>query len=680
MGLGARYPALVTSANQTSSAPAWKGRVVSVLLFAAILAWIALISPVREYASGVAARGPTPGLEDEPFYPPSDTAVDATLAVARHTLTELAAEEPAVPEDAAEEPVSAEGAAEEPAAAEEPVAEAAPAPGFTGLDADRECLLSLYVPRGGGKAGPFVRMLSGEGPDRGAAEAAQLLYEDLPDGADSAEAIARSRLKLDCVIGEERAIPKDGGFRGLAVDQGLDGIVLRLKGQEPFRWLPSWTIEKPSARRHMHRSARRAARRMAGWGKAEAAKASVAAFRTRAYVESSPGGPVVPVVRGNTKGPDLEPSSIREAISIAGAYLARETDSRGKITYHYNDRKDTLEGGYNLLRHAGSTYSMLQAYRISGDAAVLAGSERAIGYFRRKMREDSKHPGEWFAVEGRRAKLGAIGLGLLMFVEHAKVAPDRAHDRELLRGMGRHIQRMQLPSGEFTSFYNWDGKERSTRKSIFYSGEAILGLVRLHQLTGEQQWLDVAVKGADFLVHDRWVALGIRLHIPPDAWLLQALVEMDRVAPDEGRADYAFALGKSIAQLKLLDAERTPPDLLGGEVAGIGSLPPTATAGSFGEALSAWARLEARRRPESTRAREVAEMNARFQLRHQLRTDNTWYLSNPARAHGGWRKRMTSGEVRNDHVQHNLSGLFGILPLYDESAPDIGLFVAETSP
>ncbi len=73
-------------------------------------------------------------------------------------------------------------------------------------------------------------------------------------------------------------------------------------------------------------------------------------------------------------------------------------------------------------------------------------------------------------------------------------------------------------------------------------------------------------------------------------------------------------------------------------------------------------------------------MNARFQLRHQLRTDNTWYLSNPARAHGGWRKRMTSGEVRNDHVQHNLSGLFGILPLYDESAPDIGLFVAETSP
>ena len=167
---------------------------VSVLLFATILVWIALTSPLREYASGVAARGPTPGLEDEPFYPPPDAAVDATLAVARHTLTELAAEELAAEELVAEEPAAEEPVAEEPVAEESVAEEGAPVPEFTGLDADRECLLSLYVPRGGGKAGPFVRTLSGEGPDRGAAEAAQLLFEDLPDGADSAEAIARSRL------------------------------------------------------------------------------------------------------------------------------------------------------------------------------------------------------------------------------------------------------------------------------------------------------------------------------------------------------------------------------------------------------------------------------------------------------------------------------------------------------
>jgi hypothetical protein len=41
---------------------------------------------------------------------------------------------------------------------------------------------------------------------------------------------------------------------------------------------------------------------------------------------------------------------------------------------------------------------------------------------------------------------------------------------------------------------------------------------------------------------------------------------------------------------------------------------------------------------------------------------------------------MASGEIRNDHVQHNLSGLFGILSLYDANAPDIALYVGGNAP
>ncbi len=630
-----------------AAAPFRHGRTLAIVGTIAAFVFVASNSKLAPVARGILEREPHPGLEEEPFFPPYDATTERTLGALRDGLNARAWRE-------------------------------ATEPTITELDRDRVCIASLYVPMGRGDVGPYTATLSQEGIDSGVAEAVDTIWAQLEPRARTPRNIARSRLKLDCVVGGERPWDQDANYGGVLLDQGLDGIVLRVDGEEPFYWLPSWAIELPVARRRMLRSARRLAREEGGWSKKEAKKASYAAIRTRAYVESEPGGGVIrAVARGNVEGPPLTSEALRHAIAISGRYIARETDERGKVTYHYDDRKDRVEGGYNLLRHAGTTYSMLQAYRISGDQAVLEGAERAIGYFRRKMKEDTKHPGEWFAVEGRRAKLGAIGLGLLMYVEHAKVAPDRAADIELLRGMGRHIERMMLPSGELVSFYDWDGKEKSTRKSIFYSGEAILGLVRLHQLTGEQQWLDVAIKASDFLVHERWVALGIRLHVPPDAWLLQALVELDRVAPDEARADYANALGRSIARLKLLDAELTPPDLLGGEISTLGSLPPTATAGSFGEALSAWARLEARRTPEITRAREVAAKNALFQLRSQLVTANTWYLSNPGRAHGGWRKRMTSGEVRNDHVQHNLSGLFGILALYDDEAPDIGLMVAE---
>jgi hypothetical protein len=369
------------------------------------LAYACWTSPLAPVLAGIMTRGATPGLDGEPFYPPPDATIDATLRSARAVLNAKVAGQPPP--------------------------EARP----TGLDPERECLLSLYIPQGGGKVGPYVAPLAAALPDGGVGPAIEVLFEQFTPDAPSPAEIAASRLKIDCVVGGERSFPFDGGHRGMALDQGLDGIILRVDGREPFRWLPSWAIERPVARRRMHRSARRLARRLGGWKKREVAESSFAAFRTRSYVEAASGAGIVPLVRANAEAPPLESGPIREAISLAGAYLARETDGRGKLTYHYDDRKDSVEGGYNLLRHAGSTYSMLQAYRISGDPAVLEASERAIGYFRRKMREDSEHPGEWFAVEGRRAKLGAVGLGLLMFVEHAKVAPERAHDPELLAGM-----------------------------------------------------------------------------------------------------------------------------------------------------------------------------------------------------------------------------------------------------
>jgi hypothetical protein len=324
---------------------------------------------------------------------------------------------------------------------------------------------------------------------------------------------------------------------------------------------------------------------------------------------------------------------------------------------------------------------MFQTYRLTGDETVFEAASRAMNYFKVRMKEDEKHPGEWFILDpgGRRkrAKLGGAGLGLLAFVEMEKARPGSS-DYEAMFGLARHIERMQHPDGSFESFYDWDGKERTDRKSTFYPGEALLALVRLHQLTGDEHWLDVAERGADYLVNGRWVALGIRIYVPPDAWLLQALEELDRERPADHREDYAFAVSNTIARHKLMDPVTAPPDLLGGDIGGLQSLPLAANAGSFGEALTAAARLERRRRPESTRHQTYAKTNLTMQLRNQFTEANDWFLPNPERARGGFRFRPNDHEIGNDVVQHNLSGLFGILQLMDPEAPNIGLIVAES--
>lgn len=626
----------------------WRAKLTAPLLILAALVgfWMWVGAPL----SVILQRGAIEGLEDEPFYPPADPRADAILASARSVLSQLAAGQPRPsPQDLR-----------------------ARWPGLADLG-DGPWLLTLYVPTAEDHRGPHLQRVEGGR----IAEAVQSLYEALPAAARTEGSIAAMRLKLDLLLPGRRALPMDGGYQGVAVDPGLDGIELS-DAEGAFLFLPSWSVERKYKRRRIVRRAQQAAV-SGGWTKKRSRAAKPSAFRTRAWIESVDGeGPARPTARANVPLESMDAAAVRQAIRIGGDYLVRETDHRGKITYRYRPESDTTGGGYNILRHAGTTYSMFQVFRLTGDEKVFDAASRAMRYYRARMKEDAAHPGEWFILDGggkrQRAKLGGAGLGLLALVEMEKARPGSS-DYEAMFGLARHILRQQHPDGSFESFYNWDGEERTTRKSIFYPGEALLGLTRLHQLTGDERWLDAAERGADYLVNHRWVALGLRINVPLDAWLIQALEELDRVRPDERRADYAFAIAAVIARHKLMDPAVTPPDFVGGDIGGLSSLPMSSNAGSFGEALSAGARLEARRRPGATTCRTWAERNMGMQLRNQFTEANSWFLADPVRAHGGFHNRPNDHEIGNDVVQHNISGLFGLLQLMDPSTPDIGLVV-----
>lgn len=639
-------------------------------------------------------RGVIPGLEDEPFYPPPDPVADAILAVARDALEREvaglraeAAKAETGADEAPGEPDASPGGDESPdAAADEdvtPAADATPPPDDSSFPQlaqvpDHPWVISLYLPtRDENARGPHVRRL----PDADVRVAVDALLDALPDAGRTPEVLGGGRWKVDRILDGRRPVPPKGGYGGVALDPGIDGIELtHPDAGAPYWYLPSWSAERQLKRRRIYSTALKDAR-AAGWSKSNTREATVSAFRTRAYVEALGGGaPARPTQRGNAVGRPSTVEEIRRSIAIAADYLVRETDGRGKFTYRYNAYEDKNDGGYNMLRHAGTAYSMFQAYRLVGDEAIYEAAARAMDYYRRRMKEDDERPGEWFILDGggsrKRAKLGGAGLGLLAYVEMEKAKPGSS-DYEAMLGLARHIEHMQQDDGSFESFYNWDGKERTTRKSTFYPGEATLALVRLHQLTGDERWLDVAERAADYYVDKRWVALGLRIYIPPDAWGIQALEELDRVRPNARRQKYALAVSESIARHKLMDPEVTPPDMVGGDLSGIGSLPLAANSGSYGEALTAGARLEARRRPGETRHLGHAKTNLTMQLRNQFTEANDWFLPNPARAHGGFRFKPNDHEIGNDVVQHNISGLMGILQLMDPEAPNIGLVVSD---
>ncbi len=608
-----------------------------------------------------AARGRAGILPPDPFFAPPDEAVSSFLRSARAALKSRAEHLDAV----------RRGEPEPPWKAEEERAWAAVV-GMVPFPNPESTWLSLYVPsRLEAERGPFVTDLQG-----GLAAALERLWVALPAGSKLASRLSRGRLKWDRQAGPIRRVDRQGGPSGTELDKGIDGVMLQA-GEKVFRWLPSQPLEKQVPRQRILADLRKEAQ-TAGWTKGEANGARTSAFRTQAWIEGVDGS-AVPLGRGNTDVPEVTVELLRTRIGLAAAYMARETNDRGKITYEYQGRDESTGTSYNLLRHAGSLYAMVQGWRVQPEPAVLEAGRRAADYLIRQTREDKAHPGERYTLDGSRSKLGGEGLGLMALVELEKAAPGSV-EGPVLEGLARHIERMQRTDGSFQCFYNYDGKHPSLERSVFYPGEAMLGLIRLEQLTGDERWLDVAVRGADYLVHDQWVGYGIRVMIAPDAWLLQALEELDRVRPDADRRAYAFAVARAVAGNKLMEEDLAPPDLVGADISSIRNLPNAATAGSYGEALTAAARLEGRTLGRRGPWFDAAMLNARYQLRNQFIGNNAWWLANPERAFGAFRLRADDAEIRNDYVQHNLSGLFGLLPLLDPTAPDLGLRVAESSP
>lgn len=445
----------------------------------------------------------------------------------------------------------------------------------------------------------------------------------------------------------------------LLVDPGRDGLV-GTRGDQTVYVLPSWLVERnwrPSAAVGWMR------KRLGG----EDGGMAVARFRTFAFVDGTEDEPgPLPIFRGNVLLPPLTAQHVRQSIEWAGEYLARMAGPDGRYCYNYLVVRDQCDSDYNLLRHAGTTYSLFQIHRLIPRADFLEAAERATRWLRQQTREVEGDPSRVFLLEGEKAKLGAVGLGLLALVEREKDLRD-GQDRELMARMANFILSQQRHDGFMVSFFGWrSGVDVPRENSIYYPGEALLGLLRLHDIDPQPRYLEAAILTAEFLVMKRWRWGGIELYVPPDAWLSQALAELHGKKPDIRWARYGTQIARTFEDIMLQAEEGAQPDMVGGPAGG-GFLPSSATAGARNEGLTSLRELALRSNnpEEEKRLRALVMASAAFQLHQQYRPANSYFLSNPQRARGGIRGRPDFQEVRIDYVQHNVSGLLPVLQLLE---------------
>jgi hypothetical protein len=353
-----------------------------------------------------------------------------------------------------------------------------------------------------------------------------------------------------------------------------------------------------------------------------------------------------------TQRNEITRANLVDAARAGGDYLIRMQKADGSFNYYYDPAQDLIQSlTYNIVRHAGTIISLFDLYESTRNPRYLQCARRAIDFLKSRFRAARYGKAEYVLDFDGKAKLGAIGLSLAALVYQIRLDNKFADPKRAIR-LANMILGMQRKNGSFEMRYRLQDADEQRIESVYYPGEALLGLIRLFKLNGDRKLFDAAGRGIAFLIQSQQKMP----RLPADAWLMQAIDDFYRQSPRKSFAEHAIALAERIIEDQYDETEEAE------YAGGFGPGPPRATpAASRAEGLVSAYRLACLiGDPRASKIAKSLKACARFQLAQQFTPENARSLPNPARATGGFRESLTGSAIRIDFVQHNISSLLGI--------------------
>ncbi|MBR6026526.1 MAG: hypothetical protein IK065_02880 [Neisseriaceae bacterium] len=246
---------------------------------------------------------------------------------------------------------------------------------------------------------------------------------------------------------------------------------------------------------------------------------------------------IMPRNQGRRVTPQLNPDSTLELIDLASHYLSKQIQQDGQYRYGYFPVFGREIPTYNTLRHASSTYALLEGYEACRDELnsnynntispnkatekslqeIHSQIDKAINYLLTRNIKYSQDCGYVVDSVSNEIKLGANATTILALVKYLSVFPQTQHYQKYLdtaNKLANGIISMQEENGSFIHILdgnNFSFKEKT--RTIYYDGEAAFALMRLYGVTREQKILDCVVKAFDFFIanhhenaHDHWLS------------------------------------------------------------------------------------------------------------------------------------------------------------------------------
>lgn len=341
---------------------------------------------------------------------------------------------------------------------------------------------------------------------------------------------------------------------------------------------------------------------------------------------------------GRRKVERLTPEIISTLVENAGEYLAHQVNATGEFNYGWFACFDKKIKHYNSLRHASTTYSMLEAYELTGNKAILEAATKALTYLEKHFIYEKDDMAFLIEPELREVKLGGSAATLLALTKYMHITGTKTY-LPLCRKIANAILSLQDEDGKFTHVLEYPSLEvKDIFRIIYYDGEAVFGLLRLYEIDRDSKWLDAAAKSFNHFIKDKYW----QNH---DHWLSYCANEITKYIKDE--AYYEFGLQNAFDNLPFIyERETTFPTFLELTVA---TKEMTLRMEAEGhQALLTSYSLE--------NLEKTITKRALYQLNGYFYPELAMYYKNPARIEGSFFIRHQSFRVRIDDVEHNISG------------------------
>ena len=218
---------------------------------------------------------------------------------------------------------------------------------------------------------------------------------------------------------------------------------------------------------------------------------------------------------------------IDKMLETSTDYLANELQPSGQFIYGYFPHFDKKISFYNNLRHASSTYALMEGLHYLNKDITIA--EKAIDYLIDNclykqgevahIFDDTKNINE--------IKLGQNAAFVFAICEYLKIKPGNQKyleaAQQVAEGMVSMIDSETAETVHVLQYPSLEVKEKF--RVIYYDGEAALGLLRLYQVDQNEKWLETVRHMFErFISQSYW-----KNH---DHWLGYCTNELIQIAPE----------------------------------------------------------------------------------------------------------------------------------------------------